>query len=87
MLIFHVTEKPGKPDPPEIVQVNKNSVALKWKPPKDDGGADITNYVVEFRIEGMNSDNYIVILEQSNNTEVSLVILCNKLVEGGYIYV
>lgn len=46
------TEKPGKPDPPEIVQVNKNSVSLKWKPPKDDGGAEIFNYVIEYRIEG-----------------------------------
>ena len=46
------SEKPGKPDAPEILQVNKNSVALKWKPPKSDGGAEITNYVVEYRIEG-----------------------------------
>ena len=47
-------EKPGKPDPPEIVQVNKNSVSLRWKPPRDDGGAEITNYVIEYRIEGSN---------------------------------
>ena len=47
-------EKPGKPDPPEIVQVNKNSVSLRWKPPRDDGGAEITNYVIEYRIEGTN---------------------------------
>ena len=47
------SEKPGKPDAPEIVKVHKNAVALKWKPPKDDGGAEITNYVIEYRIEGI----------------------------------
>ena len=48
------TEKPGKPDPPKIVQVNKNSVSLRWKPPKHDGRAEITNYVIEYRIKGNN---------------------------------
>ena len=53
--IFHIlfSEKPGKPDAPEIVKIHKNAVALKWKPPKDDGGAEITNYVIEYRIEGI----------------------------------
>ncbi len=45
------TDKPGKPDPPKIDKIMKNSVALSWKPPKDDGGAPITNYVVEYKLE------------------------------------
>lgn len=46
------TEKPGKPDPPEITKITPRSATLSWKPPKDDGGSPITNYVVQFRIEG-----------------------------------
>lgn len=41
-----LTEKPGKPDPPEILTMKKNSIELKWKPPFDDGGAPITSYQV-----------------------------------------
>ena len=47
-----VVEKPGKPDAPKIVKIGKNSATLSWEPPKSDGGAEITNYVVEYRIEG-----------------------------------
>ena len=27
-------------------------MSLKWKPPESDGGADIFNYVIEYRVEG-----------------------------------
>ena len=46
-----LTVKPGKPDAPEITKVMNKSVCLKWTPPKDDGGADIFNYVIEYRVE------------------------------------
>ena len=60
LTILHLIfpEKPGKPDAPEIVKVHRNAVAIKWKPPKDDGGAEITNYVIEYRIEG--TYNYFI---------------------------
>jgi len=48
----YFADKPGKPDVPEITQVAKTSCSLSWKPPKNDGGAEIFNYVVEYRIEG-----------------------------------
>lgn len=46
------TEKPGKPDPPKIVEVGRSTAGLTWTPPSDDGGAPISNYVVEYRVEG-----------------------------------
>jgi hypothetical protein len=52
MFSFTQSDKPGKPSKPEIVKTYKNGVSLKWQPPKSDGGAEITNYVVEHRIEG-----------------------------------
>lgn len=47
----HCAEKPGKPNPPEIGSTTTNSISLSWQPPADDGGAEITNYIVEYRAE------------------------------------
>lgn len=45
-----VQDRPGTPQGPlEVSDVTKDSCVLAWKPPKDDGGAEITNYVVEKR--------------------------------------
>lgn len=45
--------KQGPPEPsstpPEIMDVTKNSVALAWSRPKDDGGSAITGYFVEYK--------------------------------------
>jgi hypothetical protein len=38
--------------PLEAVETTKNSVTLQWKPPKDDGGAELTGYVIEKCLEG-----------------------------------
>ena len=56
MLVCHnnvfLVDKPGKPDPPTIVKMTPKTCALSYKPPKDDGGAPIINYVIEYRVEG-----------------------------------
>lgn len=45
-----VQDRPSAPTGPlEVSDVTKDSCVLNWKPPKDDGGADISNYVVEKR--------------------------------------
>ena len=32
--------------------MTNTSVSLKWSPPADNGGAEIFNYVIEYRVEG-----------------------------------
>lgn len=41
-----------RPDPPENLRADEfggDALTLFWSPPKDNGGGDITNYVVEKR--------------------------------------
>ena len=45
-------EKPGKPNGLQIVKIGKTSATLSWERPENDGGAEITNYVIEYRTEG-----------------------------------
>lgn len=47
-----VADKPGKPGTPQVDELQADRVGLSWKPPKQDGGSAITNYIVEYRIEG-----------------------------------
>ena len=44
--------KPGKPGTPEFSDIKDGKISLKWTAPEDDGGAPITNYVLEYRAEG-----------------------------------
>ncbi|KAK5968521.1 Twitchin [Trichostrongylus colubriformis] len=45
-----VQDRPAPPEGPlEVSNVTKDSCVISWNPPKDDGGAEITNYVVEKR--------------------------------------
>ena len=43
---------PGKPDAPIIEEVTKEGASLSWSPPSKDGGAPITNYILEMRRVG-----------------------------------
>ena len=40
---------PGQPDAPEVSDLTAESATLMWNPPTSDGGAEITNYVVEMK--------------------------------------
>ncbi|KAJ8886796.1 hypothetical protein PR048_013008 [Dryococelus australis] len=43
-----VVDKPGSPKGPlSYSNVSQDSVTLSWNPPQDDGGGDITGYVIE----------------------------------------
>ncbi|XP_055900297.1 twitchin-like isoform X6 [Biomphalaria glabrata] len=48
-----VLDKPGEPEGPlEISDLTAEGCKLTWKPPKDNGGAEVTGYVVEKCEEG-----------------------------------
>jgi len=40
-------DKPGKPGRPALKDISKGSVTIEWEAPENDGGAEITHYVVE----------------------------------------
>ena len=42
---------PGKPGTPTFTDVLDTSVVLHWTAPEDDGGAEITDYVIHCRAE------------------------------------
>uniref|UniRef100_A0A8C5HQK6 Immunoglobulin-like and fibronectin type III domain-containing protein 1 n=1 Tax=Gouania willdenowi TaxID=441366 RepID=A0A8C5HQK6_GOUWI len=43
-----VLDRPGPPEGPMVTVENTSSVIeIKWKPPKDDGGSAVTNYIIE----------------------------------------
>lgn len=72
-----VQDKPSTPQGPiEITNITKEGCVLNWQPPKDDGGSEITNYVVEKRD-----------LQSSTWTPVSAIVpgttaIVSKLTEG-----
>ncbi len=46
-------DKPSRCEGPlEATETTKNSVALQWKPPKDDGGSELSGYIIEKCPEG-----------------------------------
>jgi hypothetical protein len=46
--ILHISDVPQPPEGPLKPQnVTKSSCTLHWRPPKDDGGSEITHYSVE----------------------------------------
>jgi titin len=53
-LTFHVifSDPPGKPGKPVVEDLTEETAFLRWTPPEDDGGAPITNYIVEMKHPG-----------------------------------
>lgn len=47
IVIYFMTDIPGKPGTPELTDWDVDRVDLKWTAPKNTGGAAITGYVIE----------------------------------------
>ncbi|XP_064868260.1 titin-like [Oncorhynchus nerka] len=45
----NILDKPGPPAAFDISEITNKSCFLAWNPPRDDGGAKVTNYIVESR--------------------------------------
>ncbi|XP_072886513.1 immunoglobulin-like and fibronectin type III domain-containing protein 1 [Hemitrygon akajei] len=51
-----VIDKPQAPQGPiEVLESSESCISFKWKPPKDDGGKPITNYIIERQLVGKNT--------------------------------
>ena len=48
-MTLYLTDKPGPPQDLAVTTISENSIGLKWKEPTDDGGSEITNYVIQKR--------------------------------------
>eukprot|EP00058_Branchiostoma_floridae_P020285 XP_002605775.1 hypothetical protein BRAFLDRAFT_121886 [Branchiostoma floridae] len=42
-----VTDRPQPPEDVEVTEITPESATVTWRPPEDDGGSDVTSYVVE----------------------------------------
>lgn len=47
---------PERPEDLHATAITKDSIAIAWRPPKYDGGAEVTSYILEARLVG--KDNY-----------------------------
>lgn len=45
--MFYFEDLPTKPGTPQFEDWDVDRVSLKWDPPKSDGGAPITGYIIE----------------------------------------
>lgn len=62
-----VLDRPGEPEGPlKVSDVNKNGCTLNWKEPEDDGGAEISHYVIEK--QDMNTGRWAPCGEASGTT-------------------
>jgi len=59
--ISHTTSSavPERPEDLEVTAVTNDSISIAWRPPKYDGGSDITSYVLEVRLIGQ--ENFKII--------------------------
>jgi hypothetical protein len=46
--IFFNSDKPSQPEGPMVVrEVSAEAVVIEWKPPQDDGGLEISQFIIE----------------------------------------
>ena len=58
MYAFAVTKVPGIPGRPEVDRVDAGKVFIHWTAPDDDGGSDITQYVIHYGTADMDLESF-----------------------------
>lgn len=70
-------DRPLPPEGPVVFEeVHKDHMVISWKPPLDDGGCEISNYIIEKR--DVNRDMWTTVTSASTKTHCKVP----KLVEG-----
>uniref|UniRef100_A0A1A8V9L7 Connectin n=1 Tax=Nothobranchius furzeri TaxID=105023 RepID=A0A1A8V9L7_NOTFU len=78
-----IYDKPDIPQGPIVLDaLLKNSVIISWKPPKDDGGCVITNYIVEKR-EDKEGSEWELVSSSINSTSCRVPSLIDS---AGYFF-
>ncbi|KAK0177714.1 hypothetical protein PV328_001737 [Microctonus aethiopoides] len=56
-----IGREPDKPEGPLIIEdIRRDCLTIKWKPPKDDGGYDITEYIIEMCTQAKRSWSRVI---------------------------
>lgn len=50
--MLFLPDVPDRPEELEVTKVTKDLISVTWKPPKSDGGSEITMYILEARMIG-----------------------------------
>ena len=72
MMMKDAFDVPGKPGTPEVKAMTEDSASLEWTRPDSDGGAPITNYVLEMRQSG--DTKWKVVNKDENTTETAFTV-------------
>lgn len=60
MLRLFILAVPERPEDLQVTAVTNDSISISWRPPKYDGGSEITSYVLEVRLIGKDNFEHIV---------------------------
>lgn len=77
IFIFFFSDKPSKPLDLKVTDVHKESVVFSWNPPSNDGGCEITKYIIEKRDSKRTTWLSVDTVEAKK-----LTLVCEKLTEG-----
>ncbi len=67
---FYIIDKPSPPEEIKVEDVFAEHCKLSWKPPADDGGGEITEYIVEKQEEGTGFWEKVPVIGSGNTCQV-----------------
>ena len=70
-------DPPGPPENPLVSAIFKDNCTLSWQPPKEDGGAEVSGYVIERRLAA--SSRWLPAMKEA---VTDLTTTLHDLVEG-----